>query len=150
MDLAAVLAIHVKSRKLGRVFAAETGFILDRNPDTVRGADNAFVSAERLEELGELPKGFCPIVADLTAETISPHDLYTETHEKALEWLAGGTRAVVVIDPPKQRVTVYRSKSNIVVLERDDTLELEDVVSGFRLRVASIFTGFSSPVSRRS
>ncbi|NJK43664.1 MAG: Uma2 family endonuclease [Pleurocapsa sp. SU_196_0] len=139
MDLAAVLAIHVKTHKLGRVFAAETGFILRRNPDTVRGADIAFISAARLETLGELPKGFCPIVPDLAAETISPNDLYTDTHEKALEWLEAGTRAVIVIDPHKRHVTVYRSRSNIVVLEGDDILELEDVVPGFRLPVITIF-----------
>ena len=36
-----------RDRKWGTVFAAETGFLLRRDPDTVRAPDVAFVSSER-------------------------------------------------------------------------------------------------------
>jgi hypothetical protein len=48
------LAQHVEANRLGIVGAAETGFKLASNPDTVRGADIAFVSKTRLEEVGEV------------------------------------------------------------------------------------------------
>lgn len=59
MQIAASLHRHVTEHSLGRVFAAETGFILARNPDTVRAPDVAFISRERLEQTG-IPKGYWP------------------------------------------------------------------------------------------
>ena len=56
MEIGALLRTHVRANQLGRVFAAETGFILRRDPDTVRAPDAAFVSGHRLPE-GELPAG---------------------------------------------------------------------------------------------
>jgi hypothetical protein len=46
--VAVLLDVFVRPRGLGVVFGAETGFILSRDPDTVRGADAAFVSTARL------------------------------------------------------------------------------------------------------
>src|SRR3712207_3978426 len=47
MSLASVLANHVRSHRLGKMYAAETGFVISRDPDTVRAPDAAFVTAER-------------------------------------------------------------------------------------------------------
>ncbi len=44
-----VVGNHVLDRNLGRVFAAETGFLLQRDPDTVRAPDVAFVAGDRLQ-----------------------------------------------------------------------------------------------------
>src|SRR6266513_2458561 len=44
----AMLHAHVRARRLGQVFAAETGFVLAALPSTVRAPDAAFVSNERL------------------------------------------------------------------------------------------------------
>ena len=46
--LLASLYHFVDSHALGRVLTAETGFVLRRNPDTVRAADVAFVRQERV------------------------------------------------------------------------------------------------------
>jgi Uma2 family endonuclease len=45
------LAQHVEERGLGIVYAAETGFLLARDPDTVRAPGAAFVRRERVEEV---------------------------------------------------------------------------------------------------
>jgi Uma2 family endonuclease len=45
--LTASLGRHVATNQLGAVYAAETGFILRRNPDTVRAPDVAFIRQER-------------------------------------------------------------------------------------------------------
>lgn len=47
----ASLIQHVLKNQLGAVYAAETGFKLESNPDTVRAPDVAFVAAGRLENL---------------------------------------------------------------------------------------------------
>ena len=41
------LGQHVRAHHLGEVLAAETGFLLATDPDTVRAPDVAFVSSER-------------------------------------------------------------------------------------------------------
>ena len=66
-----VIGNHVLDRNLGRVFAAETGFLLERNPDTARAPDVAFVAAERLGT-GETPAGFLEMAPDLAVEVVSP------------------------------------------------------------------------------
>jgi hypothetical protein len=40
-----LLGNHVRAANLGVVYAAETGFLISRNPDTVRAPDVAYVSA---------------------------------------------------------------------------------------------------------
>jgi Uma2 family endonuclease len=50
MNLSGPLHQFVHARKLGIVVAAETGFIITRNPDTVRAPDAAFVRQERIRE----------------------------------------------------------------------------------------------------
>jgi Uma2 family endonuclease len=129
---------HVKANDLGRTFAAETGFRLASNPDTVRAADAAFVRRERVEEVGRT-RTYWPGAPDLAVEVISPGDTYTEVHGKALEWLDAGCRMVVVVDPRKQTATVYRSRDEIRVLTASDVLDGAEVVPGWRLAVGEIF-----------
>jgi Uma2 family endonuclease len=58
------LAQHIEEIGLGTVYAAETGFLLARDPDTVRAPDAAFVRRERGEELGK-SEGYWPESPDL-------------------------------------------------------------------------------------
>ena len=55
MNLAAPLYQHVKNNHLGVVFAAETGFKLESDPDTVRAPDIAFLRKDRVEQTGRIP-----------------------------------------------------------------------------------------------
>lgn len=132
------LVPHVKANRLGAVYAAETGFWLKSEPDTVRAPDVAFVSQKRLDEVGDVD-GFWPGAPDLVVEVISPSDAYTEVEEKVFEWLGAGARMVVVVDPRKRTVTVYRSLTDIRVLTEEDTLDGGDVVPGWTMTVKEIF-----------
>jgi len=129
---------HVRANNLGTVYAAETGFKLRSNPDTVRAPDAAFVSRQRLEQVGEVA-GYWPGAPDLVVEVISPSDVYTEVEEKVFDWLEAGARMVVVVNPRKRAVMVYRSLTDIVVLTENDTLDGGDVVPGWRMPVKDIF-----------
>jgi len=132
------LAQHVETNNLGVVYAAETGFKLAANPDTVRAPDVGFVSRNRLEEI-KSSQGFYPGAPDLAVEVVSPGDTYTEVQEKAIDWLAAGTRLVLALNPRKRTVTAYRSLNDIVILNDDATLDLDDVVPGFKIAVKDIF-----------
>lgn len=137
MNIATPLDLHVRSHKLGVVCAAETGFVLTSDPDTVRAADVAFIRQERVEQKAE-PEGYWPGAPDVAIEVISPNDLYTEVDEKVTDWLETGTRMVVIVNPRKSTVTVYRSLLQIVVLREQDVLDGGDIVPGWNVSIADI------------
>ena len=138
MNVALPLAQYVKAHSLGIVYAAETGFRLATDPDTVRAPDVAFVSRERVEAVGEV-EGYWPEAPDLAVEVISPNDSYVEVEEKILDWLEAGTKMVLAVNPRRRSVTLYRSQSDITILTGTDVLDGGDVVPGFQLTLQEIF-----------
>ncbi len=138
VNLAAPLAQYVKANKLGFVYGAGTGFKLATNPDTVRAPDIAFIRQEQIDRIGE-PEGFWPEAPDLAVEVNSPGDTVSEVEDKVREYLQAGARMVWVVSPRLRTVTVYRSLTEIKVLTEKDTLDGEDVVSGFRFDVNDVF-----------
>lgn len=129
---------YVPAHHLGEVFAAETGFLLASDPDTVRAPDVAFVGRERADAVGELT-GYWPGAPDLAVEVISPSDLYIEVEEKVAEWLAHGTRMVLVVNPRRRTVAVHHSGAPVRQLTNDDTIDGKDVVPGWTLAVRELF-----------
>ncbi len=110
------------------------GFRLATASDSVRAPDVAFVARDRADEIG-IPKGYWPGPPDLAVEVVSQHDRRAKVEAKALYWLAAGTRAVVVVDPPSRTATIYRARDDIRVLHADERLDLGDVVPGWSPRV---------------
>lgn len=140
MNFGVSLGNHVRDNGLGRVYAAETGFRLSSDPDTVRAPDAAFVSRERVETAGRV-RGYFPGAPDLAVEVVSPSDTHAEVVEKALAWLEAGCRMVLVADPERRAVTVYRSRDDIRILtaEAGDVVDGADVAPGWRALVAEVF-----------
>lgn len=138
MNLSAPLHQFVRARKLGIVVAAETGFIIARDPDTVRAPDAAFVGTDRIPASG-VPLKFWVGPPDLAIETMSPSDTVYDVDEKVREWLAAGTRLVWVLNPRQQTVTTYRPDNTARILGVGDTLDGGDVVPGFQIPVAELF-----------
>lgn len=136
--IAALLDAHVRAHGLGSVTGAETGFQMASDPDTVRAPDAAFVTRERIEPTG-LVEGFFPGAPDLAVEVLSPSDSYTEVEDKALAWLAAGSRMVLVVDPRRRSVTVYRSPAAIRVLAGEEAIDGDDVVPGWQAPLAELF-----------
>jgi Uma2 family endonuclease len=132
------IAQHVREHRLGEVYAAETGFKLGSNPDTVRAPDIAFIRQQRVAEVGET-KGFWPGAPDLAVEVLSPDDTIAEVEEKVSEWLTAGTRQVWVVSAKLRTVTVYRSPVDILVLTEKDLLDGGDLFPDFQIAVKEIF-----------
>ena len=133
-----LLGTHVFTHRLGVVCAAETGFLIERNPDTVRAPDAAFVAAARVPSDGP-PDAFWPFAPDLAVEVVSPSDRWTAVEEKARSWLVSGTRLVWVVDPRGRTVHVYHQTKEALRLAEGDVLDGEDVVPGFSVTVAELF-----------
>jgi Uma2 family endonuclease len=132
------LALHVQKHNLGEVYAAETGFKLSSNPDTVRAPDIAFVRQKRVDEIGKA-KGYWPGPPDLAVEVLSPSDTVGEVEEKVSEWLVAGTKQVWVVSPSMRSVTVYRSLNDISAFTENDLLDGGDILPGFRILIEEIF-----------
>ena len=131
------LSAHVYENDLGEVYLAESGFHLEVDPDHVLAPDIAFVTREREDEFPDAD-GFFPGPPDLAIEVISPSDRYTEVADKVAEWLAAGTRMVVVVNPRNRTVQAH-TPEGVTELTEADTLDGGDVVPGWRLPVADIF-----------
>ena len=138
-DIHINLGAYVRANRLGRTRIAVPGFILERDPDSVRAPDVAFVSRERIEEIGRTTR-YWPEAPDLAIEVISPNDRYTEVEEKVADWLAAGTRMVVVVNPRNKTVRVHSSQTDVVTLAIADTLDGGDVVPGWQMPLSDIFT----------
>jgi Uma2 family endonuclease len=138
MNIAGPLHEYVKKKSLGKVYAAETGFLLEQDPDTVRAPDAAFVSRERIQRAGPV-EGYWIGAPDLAVEVISPSDTVRRIEGKVAQWLESGARMVWVMSPKMHTVTVYRSLTEIVVLTENDKLDGGDVVPGFQIKIAEIF-----------
>lgn len=129
---------HVYANDLGETYLAETGFILARSPDHVRAPDVAFVRKERADAARDV-LGFFPGVADLAVEVISPNDLYTEVDEKVADWLEHGARMVIVVNPRNRTVRVH-TPGGVIELTEAGMLDGGDVVPGWSMPVADIFS----------
>lgn len=132
------LGSHVRAHGLGRVFAAETGYRIGANPDTVMAPDAAFVTRERIEQVA-IGRGYRMGAPDLAVEVVSPGDSFVEVEAKVARWLAAGCRMVVVVNPARRAATVYRSRDDIQLLTAADVLDGGDVVPGWTLPLADLF-----------
>lgn len=136
--VAGLLFAHARETGAGVTFAAETGFLLARDPDTVRAPDAAFVTTERVEAVGRTEK-YWPGAPDFAAEVISPSDTFAEVEAKTLGWLEAGTQLVLVLNPAQRTATVYRGTESMRVHSGDDILDLSDAVPGWQVPLADFF-----------
>ena len=138
MAVGALISQFVHARELGAVFAAETGFVLSMDPDTVRAPDAAFVAADHLPP-GDLPPGYLRLAPDFVVEVVSPSDSASDLQSKVCTWLDSGCRLVWVVYPATRSVTVYRSREDVRVLGEADVLDGSPVFEGFRAEVRDLF-----------
>lgn len=133
--LAGSLIQHVTKHKLGRVAIAQAGYLLERNPDTVREPDVSFVASKR----DLRTRNFFPGAPDLAVEVLSPNDRASEVNGKVREYLAAGTRMVIIIDPEKQ-TAIVRTPTSTTDLTTDDTLSGGDIIPGWSLPLRELFS----------
>ena len=136
--IAARLFNYVEERDLGEVFGAETGFLVETDPDSVVGADAAFVSSERLAAVERFDK-FFPFAPDLAVEVLSPSNTVQEMDEKVALYFAAGSRLVWVVNPKRRTVAAYRSPLDVRILGGTDALDGGDVLPGFNLDLSKLF-----------
>ncbi len=136
MNLATAIHSFVRAHRLGSVLAAETGFKLFSNPDTVRAPDVAFIRADRVPT--PPPRGFPAMAPDLAVEVLSPDDRPGEVLKKVADWLNAGVLLVWVVDPVRRVARVYRPDGTDSQLTERDALEGEDVLPGLSIPLGDV------------
>ena len=129
------LGSHVEAHQLGGVYGPDATFQIGENQ---RIPDVAFVAATRFPAEGE-PEGIWPMAPDLAVEIISPNDLYERVISKVEEYLAAGVRQVWLISPEHKTVTIYSSPTHTTILTEADDLVSDELLPGFRCRIADLF-----------
>jgi Uma2 family endonuclease len=132
-----LLQAHLDRVRLGSTYT-ETGFVLSRDPDTVRCPDVAFVAQARIDAHLDDLRCF-EGAPDLAVEILAPSNRQAEIHAKVADYLAAGARLVWIVDPGTRSVTTYRNLLAPRMKREQDALSGEDVLPGFEIAVGAIF-----------
>jgi Uma2 family endonuclease len=138
MRLSGALFAYVSAHQLGETYAAETGFLIARNPDTVRAPDFAFIRRDRAPSR-DSDSRWVPVIPDLVVEVASTGDRPVEVRQKAAMWVEVGVRLVWVVLPAERVIEVHRAGQPVVTLDESATLDGAEIVPGFSTPVAAIF-----------
>lgn len=127
----------VREHRLGRVFGAETGFVMRQDTHDIRAADVAFISMERMNSVkrGE----WLPFPPDLAVEVVSEYDTARDVRDKSEDYMENGTRLLWSVYPDRRLIDVHRPGQPVVTLRGDDMLDGGDVLPGFAVPVRDLF-----------
>ncbi len=132
--LSAFLFAWVNPRRLGRVFDSAGGFMM---PDTnLKAPDVSFVRASRLRQS---VRYFAELVPDLVVEIKSQSDRVKSIEKKIRKFLELGATVGILIDPDELTVTVYRDRSEPLVLENEDILTVPELFPGWELPLKELW-----------
>lgn len=134
-----ILDKYVRKHGAGIVVTCDTGFVLARAPDTVRAPDVAFIRMDRYLAMDD-DAGAMTGPPDLAVEVLSPGNRPQEVHAKVADYLAAGTALIWVVDPQTSQVCSYRSLFEPQVQAGSDLLIAGDLLPGFSVPVADIFS----------
>jgi Uma2 family endonuclease len=133
--LALKLGVWLAQTKAG-IAGIEGGFLVQRNPDRVRGPDVWFIRAERAPQTP--PEGFWEIAPDFVVEIVSSSDTAEIIKEKLQDHFGVGVRLAWVMYPRFKQVEAHAPDGTMRTFHATDTLEAEDVLPGFRCVVAEL------------
>lgn len=133
------ISAFVNQRGLGKGRMAETGFWIQRQPDTVRAPDYAYISYQRMSRRPQ-STGFSEVVPDLVVEVVSPNDSPRYVADKIRMWLDVGVRLALALYPSTEEIVAHHEHGKTEHFGVDNTLTCEPVLPGFSCPVTDIFT----------
>lgn len=131
--------------RLGAIVGSEGMYCcFPRRPGRVRKPDVSFIRRDRLPD-GRVPAGICRFAPDLAVEVVSPNDEYEAVDDKVADYYDAGVPLVWVVAPRTRTVLVYHPDGTARRLTDADDLTADQVVPGFRVRVADLFPNPPAP-----
>ncbi len=128
---------YVVQRGSGGVCANDTGLLVERGPDTVRGPDLMLFDESR--PLDQLSRKYSTRIPRLVVEVLSPTDRWSRIALRVGQYLARGVSIVWVVDPEERTVTIHRPNELPQVREEQHELTGNGVLENFSLKVADLF-----------
>jgi Uma2 family endonuclease len=133
-----ILDEYVEKRQWGYVTSNDSGVVLFRGPDTVRGPDIAlFAEVDDLEAVWEQP--YSDDMPLLAVEILSPDDRVPKVNRKVNDYLTAGIQLVWVVSKEEREVTVYRPGHSHEVYDETGTLEGYEALPGLKVPVVDLF-----------
>lgn len=139
LEFANRLKNFVDSRELGIVLESSAGYQFEEAPDTVLAPDVSFIGRDRISTTIDWREYF-RIIPHLVFEARSPSERKAQIERKVQIYLDKGVLLVIYADSPKRQLTLYSPDRPPRVLTEDDVLTFENIVPGFRVPVAELFT----------
>ena len=133
-----LLSSYVFRRGGGQICTNDTGLIVRRGPDTVRGPEVVLFLERRA--FGQLNRRHIDRVPTLVVEVLSPTDRFSQTLRRVDQYLERGVPLVWVIDPDEFAVHVFRPNELRKRLDDGDDLTGNGVLPDFACKVADLFT----------
>ncbi len=138
-QLAWLLRSYLEGHPLGKLYVGEVGIYTRRDPDTVRGADLAYVSHQRLA-LHQPEAAFFTVVPEIVVEILSPGDRAEAIETKTREYLQAGALEVWIVNPEGATLRRLRPGSGgSELLDETQTLTTP-LLPGFELAIGKIFS----------
>lgn len=132
-----LLGGYIRQRRKGYVCGNDTGVIWEWDPDTVKGPDVLFYDIKR--SFDELNPKWTEEVPALVVEVRSPNDRMSKINRRISHFLTWGVPLVWLVDPEDKTVTIYWRDRPHEVLEADQELTGDGILTNFRCRVADLF-----------
>jgi Uma2 family endonuclease len=132
-----VLTEYLTRRGDGYICMNDTGIIVERQPDTVRGAD--LILFLRMKPLDEMSRGYVEDIPALIVEVLSPDDRPGRTNRRIDQYIRRGIPMVWLIDSEERTVTVYRPNEFPKLLDETDTLTGNGILPDFSCPVRDLF-----------
>ena len=128
---------YLRQHPLGRAIP-EAGYILFREPLTIRQPDVSVLSKARIDATPE--DSYFEGAPELAIEIVSPSDAADELEIKVRQYLNTGAKQVWVLYPRSQDLHVFQP-DRFFVLKADEVLEGGDLLPGFAVKVSELFSG---------
>lgn len=126
----------LKQLATGRVLM-EAGYVLSRDPLTIREPDISFLSNERILTTDE--DDYFEGAPELAVEVVSPSDSAQDLQVKVRQYLRFGAKQVWVLYPKTKTVEVHCHGIPTATLEESQTLTGGDLLPGFSVTVSDLF-----------
>jgi Uma2 family endonuclease len=137
LNVGAILRNYTFQQRKGYACSNDTGLLLERDPDTVRGPD--IVLYDQVRRYDDLNPRYSDHPPTLAVEVLSPTDKWGKVTRRVTEFLRRGIAVIWLVDPEGRSVTVYRLNQVPQVFEGADELAGDAELPAFRCRVADFF-----------
>ncbi len=138
-NVARLLILYLDRHDIGQVLTNDAPVRTQRGPDTVRGADIAFLSYNRRPKGPLPPNCYIDEIPELVFEVRSTSDRWPPLMAKVAEYLEAGAKCVCVLDERTKSILISTADDPGRTLDSNSELTFPDILPGFSVRVGQFF-----------